>query len=188
MQKNTYWMAAADGVIKFWQVLFKGISISCLNNVHAHLIQSLNWFVDSSIFLVIMCIVKSEGKRHTNWLCIQVTVLNKNVYCKLRRKKTWIGYTFKFLFCTKMCIVKPEGKRRELVMHLSFYSAQKHNDKFCLPGYNLQPYNKRTAYNWSQAITTWITYTRHEHWTWANIIWKGGKNDLTTCKIPNKHQ
>lgn len=61
MEKNANGMASTDGVIKFQQILFECIWISCFYYIHAHRVQGLNRFVYGPMFLLIVSVIEPDN-------------------------------------------------------------------------------------------------------------------------------
>lgn len=62
MEEDAYRMASADRVAVLLQISFECISISGLDDVHAHVVQGLDGFINRAMLLVIVCI--AEPVRH----------------------------------------------------------------------------------------------------------------------------
>lgn len=62
MKESTNGVATTNSVLILQQVLLECIGISGFYDIHGHMVQSFNGFVDGSMFLVVVRVVESKQK------------------------------------------------------------------------------------------------------------------------------
>jgi hypothetical protein len=60
LKENTDGVTSTYGVFVLLQILFECIRVTSLYDLHAHMVQGLDRFMNGTVFLIIVCIAKPD--------------------------------------------------------------------------------------------------------------------------------